>query len=71
MSDESPGNRSTLIAAAIIFAGLLIGGYFLPDVINYVALFSPWLAIGVGVLFVLAVFLVFWLRGRYQRRHGR
>ncbi|QQM30806.1 hypothetical protein JET14_01025 [Martelella lutilitoris] len=69
MSEQT--SRSTIIAAAIIFGGLLIGGYFLPDIINYVALFSPWLAIGVGILFVLAVFVIFWLRGRYQRRHGR
>nr|WP_272213586.1 hypothetical protein [Marinicella sp. W31]MDC2879545.1 hypothetical protein [Marinicella sp. W31] len=71
MNDDTSGNRAAIIAAAIIFGGLLIGGYFLPDVINYVALFSPWLAIGVGIFFVLAVFLIFWLRGRYQRRHGR
>ncbi|TCT35296.1 hypothetical protein [Martelella mediterranea] len=68
---EPATSRSTLIAAALIFAGMLLGGYFLPDIVNFVAQFSPWLAVGVGILFVLAVFFVFWLRARYQRRHER
>ncbi|WP_174803252.1 hypothetical protein [Martelella limonii] len=63
-------NRSAIIAAAVIFLGLLIGGYFLPDAVLYLSQFSVWLAIGVGVLFVLAVFMIFWLRARYQKRHG-
>lgn len=71
MSEPTKTSRSTLIAAAIIFAGMLLGGYFLPDIVNFVARFSPWLAVAVGTLFVLAVFFVFWLRGRYQRRHGQ
>ena len=69
MADRST-SRATLIAAGLIFALMLIGSYFLPDAVNFVAQVSPWLGVGVGIVFVLAVFLVFWLRARYQRRHG-
>ncbi|MAU19919.1 MAG: hypothetical protein CMH13_05245 [Martelella sp.] len=71
MADQPGSNRSAIIAAALIFLGMLIGGYFLPDAVNYLAQYSVWLAVAVGIAFVLAVFLVFWLRGRYQKRHGR
>ncbi|AJY46041.1 hypothetical protein [Martelella endophytica] len=62
-------NRSAAIAAAIILLCLLAGGYYLPEAVNYVAQFSRWLALAIGVAFVLAVFVVLWLRARYQRRH--
>ena len=71
MADQPTGNRSAIIAAALIFLGMLIGGYFLPDAVNYLAQYSVWLAVALGIAFVLAVFLILWLRSRYQKRHGR
>jgi Ca2+/Na+ antiporter len=61
--------RSSAIAAAII---LLVAGtvlYFMPVIVLYLGDISPWLATGVGICIILAFFLVFWLRARYQRRH--
>ncbi|WP_176085030.1 hypothetical protein [Martelella sp. HB161492] len=61
--------RSSLIAAGIILAVMVIGGLFLPEVVNLLGRISPFLGFGFGVLFVLALFIIFWLRARYQRRH--
>ena len=41
---------------------LSLDSVFFPD--------SPWLAAAFGALFVLAFFLIFWLRARYQRGRG-
>jgi len=64
-------SRNALIAAAWILLIFGIGGYFLPKVILAVGDYSTIAAGAVAALFVLAFFMVFWLRGRYQRRHGR
>lgn len=70
MSLPENKERSPAIAAAIIL--LVVGGGFfvLPTIMLFLGDISPWLAAVVGVLFVLAFFLIFWLRARYQRRKG-
>ena len=70
MADPRSERRSPAIAAAIILvcAGLVI--YFLPSVVLWIGNYSPTLAIVVGVCLVMAFFVVFWLRARYQRRRG-
>jgi hypothetical protein len=68
--DGKPKERSPAIAAAII---LLVAGtalYLLPTVVLTLARISPWLATVAGVAIILAFFVVFWLRARYQRRKG-
>ncbi|KKX30541.1 hypothetical protein [Rhizobium sp. LC145] len=59
--------RSPAIAAAIILAGFLILFFAMPPIMLWLAEFSPWLAAAFGIAAVLAFFLVFWLRARYQR----
>jgi len=67
-----PGRKekSPAIAAAIILAVVGIGFFVLPSIMMRLGDISPWLAAGVGALFVLGFFLIFWLRARHQRRRG-
>ena len=60
-------DRSPAIAAAVILAVAIVGFYFLPQVMNSASTVSPWLSAVIAVLFVLAFFGVFWLRGRWRR----
>jgi hypothetical protein len=61
-------NRSAMIAAAIILVGAGIVLYLMPMIVLSLAEISPWLATVVGICIIMAFFLVFWLRARYQRR---
>ncbi|WP_028746769.1 hypothetical protein [Rhizobium mesoamericanum] len=71
MTAQKSEGRSQAIAAAIILlaAGLVL--YFMPTIVLGLGSYSPYLAVGVGACLVLAFFVVFWLRGRYQRRRGK
>lgn len=60
--------RRTLIAAAIIFAGLALFAWMLPTIMLAAADLSIWAAAAVGAIFLVGIFLLFWLRGRYQHR---
>lgn len=62
-----PRTRNSAIAALVILLGFGIAAFFLPKVMIYVGERSPVAAGGVAILFVLAFFLVFWLRARSQR----
>lgn len=61
-------NRNAAIAAAVIMIGFGVFAYFLPTIMLAVGNISPIAAGVIAVLFVAAFFLVFWLRGRSQRR---
>ena len=61
-----PRTRNSAIAALVILFGFGIAAYFLPKLMIYVGERSPMAAGGVAILFVLAFFLVFWLRARSQ-----
>ena len=60
--------RNALIAAAWIMLLFGIAAYNLPTVMLAVGNVSTVLAGIVGIGFVLAFFLVFWLRGRSQNK---
>ncbi|MDQ0321891.1 putative membrane protein [Pararhizobium capsulatum DSM 1112] len=62
--------RSPAIAAAVILLVVGVGFFLLPKAMIWLGGFSPWLAAAFGTLCVLAFFLIFWLRARYQRRRG-
>ena len=62
-----PKSRNAAIAAAIILIGFGLVAFYMPDIMLFVGERSPVAAGIVGVAFVLAFFLVFWLRSRYQR----
>ena len=61
-------NRNAAIAAAVIMIGFGVFAYFLPTIMLAVGNVSPAAAGVIAVLFVAAFFLVFWLRGRSQKR---
>ena len=71
MTAPKSEGRSEAIAAAIILvaAGLVL--YFMPTIVLALGGYSPYLAAVVGACLVLAFFVVFWLRARYQRRRGK
>ncbi len=68
MKTLDPRDRSAAIAAAIFLLVFGAGFLFLPRAMLYLGTISPYLAAVVGTIFVLAFFVVFWLRARYQRR---
>ncbi|WP_188112543.1 hypothetical protein [Rhizobium tropici] len=68
MTDKKSNTRSAAIAAGIILVVATVALYLMPNVIVRLGSISPWLGTGFGVLVILAFFLVFWLRARYQRR---
>lgn len=61
-------NRNSAIAAAVIMIGFGLVAYFMPTIMLAVGKMSTAAAGVVAVLFVAAFFLIFWLRGRAQRR---
>ncbi|MCD7111232.1 hypothetical protein LRX75_19525 [Rhizobium sp. DKSPLA3] len=67
MKTLDPRDRSAAIAAAIFLLVFGAGFLFLPRAMLYLGTISPYLAAVVGTIFVLAFFVVFWLRARYQR----
>lgn len=66
----TPENRNSAIAAAVLLAVFGLGAFYLPTVMLAVGNFSTAVAGVIGVLFVAAFFMVFWLRGRSQRKRG-
>lgn len=66
----TPENRNSAIAAAILLAVFGLGAFYLPTIVLAAGNLSPFAGGLIAVLFVAAFFLVFWLRGRSQKRRG-
>ncbi len=67
MSDKT--TTSTVIAALAIMFGFGFLFFLIPTVTLWLANhYSVWVAAVFDTLAVLAFFVVFWLRARYQRR---
>ena len=66
----TPENRNAAIAAAVLLLVFGLGAFYLPTIIVAVGNFSTVVAGAIAVLFVGAFFLVFWLRGRRQRKRS-
>ncbi|AWC22702.1 hypothetical protein CO731_02168 [Aminobacter sp. MSH1] len=62
--------RNSASAAAIFLGGFGLFAYFLPKIMLAVGDYSTVAAGVIAVIFVLAFFGVFWLRGRSQRNKG-
>lgn len=62
--------RNAAVAAACILIIFGVMAFFLPTIMLAVGNYSPIVAGIVAVLFVLAFFGVFWLRGRSQSKKG-
>ena len=61
-------NREAALAAAVILLGFGLVAYYLTVIMLAVGSVSLTAAGVVPVLFVAAFFLLFWLRGRAQRK---
>ena len=59
--------RNAAIAAAVILAVFGLLAFYMPTIMLVLGEASPVAAGAVAVLFVVAFFLVFWLRGRSRR----
>jgi len=59
--------RNSAIAAAVILVGVGVVAYFMPAIMLAAIEVSPWLAGAVAALFLVAFFMIFWLRGRFRR----
>ncbi|RYB97991.1 hypothetical protein [Ciceribacter ferrooxidans] len=70
MAEGDKETRSSAIAAFVILLGVALALLVMPKVVLWVGGYSPVLAAALGTLVILAFFLIFWLRARYQRRRG-
>ncbi len=61
-------NRSAAIAAGVILVGFALLAYMLPAIMLWLGDVSPYAAGVFAVLFLVAPFIVLWLRGRSQSR---
>lgn len=71
MTGADPNGRSPIFAAAVIFVGVALLFFVMPNIMLWLADYSPWLAAGFGAVAVLSFFLLFWLRARYQRNRDQ
>ncbi|KAA3512993.1 hypothetical protein RMS29_011935 [Agrobacterium rosae] len=63
-------SSSAIIAAIAILLGFGVLFYIMPTITLWLANhYSVWAAAAFDTVAVLAFFLIFWLRARYQRRH--
>jgi drug/metabolite transporter (DMT)-like permease len=62
----NPESRNAAIAAFIIMLAFGLGAFYLPTIMLALGGVSTAAAAIFGVLFVVAFFAVFWLRGRFQ-----
>ncbi len=67
MSADQQKPRSPAFAAAIIMLAVGLLFFVMPKIMLWLGDYSPWLAAVFGTLAVLAFFMIFWLRARYQR----
>jgi Flp pilus assembly protein TadB len=63
-------NRNSAIAAAVIMVAFGLLAFYLPTIMLAVGDISTVAAGAIAVVFVAAFFLLFWLRGRAQKRRG-
>jgi hypothetical protein len=61
-------NMRAALAAAVILGGFGLTGYFMPTIMLAIGKHSPAAAGVVAVLFAAGYFIVFYLRGRSQKR---
>lgn len=68
MTVSDPKSRNAAIAAACIMLGFGFAAFYMPNMMIALGTRSPVLAGIFAAVFVVGFFLVFWLRGRSQRR---
>ncbi|WP_244474743.1 MULTISPECIES: hypothetical protein [unclassified Rhizobium] len=61
---KSPASSAAIVVAVVV--GLLL---LLPTIVLWLGSYSPELGAFVGAIGLMAMFLILWLRSRYQRSH--
>ncbi len=64
-------SRNAAVAALVILGAFGVFAYYLPSLMLAAGGKSSLLAIAVMIVFMLALFVLFWLRGVSQRRKGK
>ncbi len=67
MAEDKHETRNTAVAAAVILvvAGLLI--YFMPKIVLGIGAYSPVLGFVAGIVIIMFLFGVFWIRSRFRK----
>ena len=63
--------RNAAIAAGLILIGFGVVGFYMPVIVVRLGAVSPYAGGAAALLFILAFFGLFWLRGRRQRRRDQ
>lgn len=64
-------NRNAAIAAGLILLGFGLVGFYMPAIVVKLGAISPFAGAAAALVFVLAFFGLFWLRGRRQRKRDQ
>jgi high-affinity Fe2+/Pb2+ permease len=67
MAEDKHETRNAAIAAAII---LLVAGaalYFMPKIVLGIGAYSPVLGFMAGIVIIMFLFVVIWLRSKYKK----
>jgi Ca2+/Na+ antiporter len=65
----APSSRSQTRQAAVVVAVIFGLMLLVPTVVLWIGRYSPELGALVGAIALMAIFLILWLRSRYQRSH--
>lgn len=68
MTGQLKGKTGSLVAAAIIMIAVVAIMLAMPRIMALVSWAGPFGGIAVAIVFMLAFFGVFWLRGRAQKK---
>lgn len=70
-SEGAPASRRSPAAQAAVVVAVIFGLMLIvPTVVLWLGKYSPELGALVGGVALMALFLILWLRSRYQRSHG-
>jgi len=67
LTEDKHETRNTAIAAALILLAAGVAIYFMPKIVLAIGAYSPVLGVVAGMLIVLFLFVVLWLRSKYKK----
>ena len=67
MAEDKHETRSAAIAAAVILLVAGVALYFMPKIVLGIGAYSPVLGVVAGIVIVMFLFVVIWLRSKYKK----
>jgi hypothetical protein len=67
MAPDKHETRNTAIAAAVILVVAGAALYFMPKIVLGIGAYSPVLGFIAGVVIIMFLFVVIWLRSKYKK----